>query len=527
MIRIDELLADLKPGELVLIAGEYYNAASLQAYATLNKVETVDGAHIISKRNLSSRVFVRNLGTAFEGEPVMATTIAEVRTSAVGLPGVVVIDGVLWSLDASDSSTVDDGVGVLVSVGGRRYKASTAGPQGVVENKQKEVAKRIHQLLTAKGALPTVMTPLPTIALIGGYAPSIPNSFLTVADNYAKLNYMGSIPRTYIPSGPGLAFVYAANVVLGADGRNAGGKQGLVMKVVFGTDADKVEIPIMAENNYNKSYRIWVDGQVTAVAARNDLTDYTYQRLVLTFSSAKPRNIIVEIGQFVSFGGVEVGPRYSVYRVSPDPIRVVYMGDSYSAGTGSNDFINGYVNQVASLLGVNDVINSSKGGIGYLQVGALSGLYARQKLDTDVTLYNPQVVIGAFGINDYQKTASPLQTEVSSYWNKVLADNPDALCIAVGPFTAPGPTVSLALSNAIKNGVAAASEFNTRLFYIDTISKVYQSGTGRVGATQTTGNSSIYIGTDNVHPNQAGHDYLAKRVSEDIKDIINILANVQ
>jgi hypothetical protein len=42
------------------------------------------------------------------------------------------------------------------------------------------------------------------------------------------------------------------------------------------------------------------------------------------------------------------------------------------------------------------------------------------------------------------------------------------------------------------------------------------TGTGRVGATTTTGNSSVMTSSDNTHPTQIGHDYLAEKIAYEI-----------
>ena len=396
----------------------------------------------------------------------------------------------------------------------------------------KAVAKRILDLQQSTGGLPAVMTTPPTISLIGGYDSSpISGAYLVPATDYTKINYLASTPKSYTPSGPEWAsapivFTYPGNVTLGTDGRSPG-KQGWMMKVCFGTDADRIEIPIQADNSFGKSYRIIVDGQVTAVLARTDLTDFSFQRLVIVFSTAKPRKIIIESDQYVAFGGVILGPRYSVYKVFPDDLIAVHQGDSYSAGTlgdGIAKPINSLTNQISSLLGITNYINSSEGGLGYVTNGALSAKTAIQKLDTDVTLYAPNFILGALGYNDGSGTNAALQAAVTAYWTKVLTDNPNALAIAVGPFRSPANTVNITAKAAfIKAGIEAVPGYGTRLFYIDTIAKNYQSGTGRVGATQPTGNSSIYIGADNVHPVAVGQDYLAERIAIDILEILNTL----
>lgn len=389
----------------------------------------------------------------------------------------------------------------------------------------KQVAIKVLDLQQSSNGLPTVMTTSPTITLVGGYTSPIASATLTVATDYTKINYLASIPRAYSPAGPGIAFVYPANATLGADGRNPGGKQGWLMKACFDTDADVIAIPIQADNNIAKTYRVWVDGQITATPPV--LPDFEFQKLVINFGSSKPRKIMIEFEQFVAFGGVEVGPRYSVWKQNPDDFRAVLIGDSYSAGTqgdGQVYPIQGFVNMISNLLGVTDIINSSEGGMGYVTNGILSVKNAIQKLDTDVTPYAPNLIIAPLGYNDGAVANATLQAAVTAFWTKALTDNPNSLCIAVGPFRSPSNTAAITPRAAfIKAGVEAVAGFGTRLFYIDTIAENWQSGTGRVGATQPTGNSSIYIGADNVHSVQVFQPYAADRVFQGMLNIFNSL----
>jgi len=401
---------------------------------------------------------------------------------------------------------------------------ASAGGGGSV-SVQKQVATKILDLQQSAKGLPTVMTSSPTITLVGGYTSPIASATLIVATDYTKINYLASIPRAYSPAGPGIAFVYPANATLGADGRNPGGKQGWLMKACFDTDADVIAIPIQADNNISKTYRVWVDGQITATPPV--LPDYDFQKLVINFGSSKPRRVMIEFEQFVAFGGVEVGPRYSIWKQNPDDFRAVLIGDSYSAGTqgdGQVYPINGFVNMISNLFGVTDIINSSEGGMGYVTNGSLSAKNAIQKLDTDVTPYAPNLIIVPLGYNDSPAANATLQAAVTAFWTKALTDNPNALCIAIGPFRSPSNTAALTPKAAfIKAGVEAVAGYGTRLFYIDTIAENWQSGTGRVGATQPTGNSSIYIGADNVHPVQVFQPYAAERIVQDLLNIFNSL----
>ncbi|CDP50633.1 hypothetical protein [Devosia sp. DBB001] len=84
----------------------------------------------------------------------------------------------------------------------------------------------------------------------------------------------------------------------------------------------------------------------------------------------------------------------------------------------------------------------------------------------------------------------------------------------IGPWRAPGTNPPLTIFDAVR--LAATAQLDAvaskRLFYVDTLAENWQQIAGRIGATGGIGNSNVYIGTDNIHPAQAGHDYLGRRV---------------
>ena len=80
--------------------------------------------------------------------------------------------------------------------------------------------------------------------------------------------------------------------------------------------------------------------------------------------------------------------------------------------------------------------------------------------------------------------------------------------------------VPAAVSTAIANAAAAQADAvaSRRLRYFDTRADGWQLGTGRTTSVSGTGNSNIYIGSDGVHPVQAGHDYLGMRAAHAVTE---------
>jgi lysophospholipase L1-like esterase len=73
------------------------------------------------------------------------------------------------------------------------------------------------------------------------------------------------------------------------------------------------------------------------------------------------------------------------------------------------------------------------------------------------------------------------------------------------------------MENAVSAG--AATLHDPAIFFIPTTggaNGAWMTGTGSTAAPHGDGNCDVYISSDNVHPNDAGHAYLAGRMADEI-----------
>ncbi|MDB5525898.1 MAG: hypothetical protein JWM58_3661 [Rhizobium sp.] len=377
-------------------------------------------------------------------------------------------------------------------------------------------AQRLREAIRSF-APPLAMSSPPTIAVgAAGAGSTISGVVKCAANDYTKFTVLGTTPIDH----PGLVgslilpghIKFAPSAGTADRGFHWGGAY---YKVVFHTDAPVIEIDLF--HVPGGAWRIFVDGQPTTSAATNAQTDYAIRKTKLTFGSATARHIEIEIAR-MEFGGVGIGPNYSMWKPAIEPLRAIAIGDSYLdyGASYGNSYLESLGPTFMRSLGIADTYLSAIGGEGYLNAPTafVSGEIPRLHIAHDITPYAPDWIIVALGINDTGQTDLMLQTEVSAYHAALLAANPNAIVTVYGPWRAPGLDPAQSKSDAIKAGVAAQAGAMARkqLLFIDTYEENWHQNAGRIGATSGSGNSNIYIGADNVHPAMEGQEYLRQRM---------------
>lgn len=283
--------------------------------------------------------------------------------------------------------------------------------------------------------------------------------------------------------------------------------------VEFDTNARIIEIAYTGDG-HDDTNRVIVDGQyisTTNTVAPNDGAPYV-SRITLPASSGF-RHVRIETLNF-SFIGVYVNQGDVVRQPTTTPVRAVIMGDSYTEGgsgiAGVNDLSN-YAAQTAQLLGWGDFYKSGVGGNGYLNASG-GRLKFRDRLATDVYPFKPEVLVIAGGIND---PIIGLQDEAKAMFDDIQAKLPNTIVFVVGPWD---PTQAQFVAD--KSGaIRAAMGTRPNFYFIDNIGEKWQTGNGRVSAPNGSGNADTFVAADGIHPTQAGHDNLARRLVADIKAI--------
>ncbi|GAA1892045.1 Lysophospholipase L1 [Williamsia serinedens] len=186
--------------------------------------------------------------------------------------------------------------------------------------------------------------------------------------------------------------------------------------------------------------------------------------------------------------------------------RVLFLGDSFTEGTGANPLTRGYAYLAGEQLG-GDFVVSGHSGSGYVKQGPKDGLTFGQALDTLPATPAPTLVIVQGSINDQEVTGA-LYQNADSLISRVRAKWPGVQLAMFGPIA--GDPSNEPSVNAIQN--------------VDTIlqsaaaarSIAYISAEG-LDPWVTTSNAAQLISRDKVHPSPAGHQDIADRLVQALR----------
>jgi hypothetical protein len=295
--------------------------------------------------------------------------------------------------------------------------------------------------------------------------------------------------------------------------------------VEFDTDAQTFQVRTKNINGSN-TYRLSIDGRKVTDLMQSANTTGSGAGNLVTFDlgSAVPRRIRFDFATF-PFGGVYIPPTRRIWGVPVPGRRVGVLGDSISDGSTQNAGAGcgTWVDRYARLMGYPDIWRQGRGGTGYITAGSFATFQTRATLDILPWAFDDLIIWG--GYND----SAGSQSEVAAAANLLYATIQSALrnckMIVMGCWS---PTGSPGTGQVNTNVTLRAAALNNGLPFIDvqsgevrdTAGTVIASqgqwitGTGNTGAPTGTGNADLYIGPDGVHPNDAGHLYLSRRVYE-------------
>jgi lysophospholipase L1-like esterase len=216
------------------------------------------------------------------------------------------------------------------------------------------------------------------------------------------------------------------------------------------------------------------------------------------------------------FGGVFTAPGDVVWPTNLIGPRIMGFGDSITDGSAQNQGAGQgtWLKRFGRLTGSPDTWDQSRGSTGYITPGTFTTLPLRAP--RDVVPYQPDVVVMWAGYND--QTIDPVALEqirqaAINTINIIQAGVPNVDIIMGGVWEPSGtPSQSPLLTNAVLKQVAFSKDLAfvepiTGLVYDRYENVVYNNG----GPWITTTNAPVFVGADNVHPNNAGHQYLANK----------------
>lgn len=352
----------------------------------------------------------------------------------------------------------------------------------------------------------TLHTPAPTLTTTIGSAPTIPGATLIPPDD-ARFLYRGAAGFAYGSGTPDSACYQPSSRYPNGWGNPA------VFGVAFQHTGTEFELLFKWLSAAGAGWlRLSVDGQrVTDVMYDiPGATGGSMHTTKVTFPSSATRRILLEF-QGVPFAGVYVGAGDTVTTPAPFTRRVIVQGDSVSAGSDGNTggSAGTWVARWARYAGERvDVWNQAIGGTGFTAAGTAVPIPARL---TDVTAHAPDDVIVWCGGNDGNTS---IVAEATQWIEDVKAAVPGVRVIVVGTWA---PTVVPSTARANRSLDLKAAAALTGCPFISPITGEVFDADGSLVEAQgpwiaTTGDVAAYVSGDGVHPNDAGHAYIAERM---------------
>ena len=213
-----------------------------------------------------------------------------------------------------------------------------------------------------------------------------------------------------------------------------------------------------------------------------------------------------------SFYGIQLNPVDSVWKPAAEgAVNLFVVGDSYIGGSNFHPATTerGIHHIVANAIGCKNYQADGVGGSGYISAGSETPFGSATRL-ARVNL-NSNVIVVLGGIND---TLTGLQAAVVSYLSSLRARCPRALIVVGGVYAGvSGPdATTLNKEQAIKDAVTQANDSRIVFMPISSAISPWISGTGRVSATNNSGNSDLYQSPDGTHPIAQATEYYAGRI---------------
>jgi lysophospholipase L1-like esterase len=354
-----------------------------------------------------------------------------------------------------------------------------------------------------------VMTTPPTVTAAGTPTAGLTNVWSWDGVKAGVFNYYGGTPA---PDGSGYVQFLSTTV--------SGALTTYVHRVEIVADAVKVQYNILNLGSGGRA-RFIVNGQYVSLTETAPPVGPNYITLDFTAAGGRAaRSIIIESN--MHFYGAYVGMTETVAKPTGVPLRMFVVGDSFTATGGMSTPLRGFAQIVADLLGVRDVWNNGIGSTGYLANAAGSQTTFRQRL-SDMVAAAPDIVLIVGGHNDTGYTPAALQSELTAYLTAMRAQSVlSSIPIVIGGLN--GANIATATTVPFENAMAAAvaAFADPLVFFIPEITGAagpYFTGTGSTAAPAGNGNCDVYISSDAIHPNDAGHAFLAGRLADDIRRI--------
>lgn len=298
------------------------------------------------------------------------------------------------------------------------------------------------------------------------------------------------------------------------------------------TDAITIEFGIFNDNH--KKVMFQIDGQYLDFVGSVGLgasAATTFYHLV--FATRRARRIRVLIPTHPAYGAaflktIRCDTLSTYWKPNMKQVlRVGWSGDSMSEGTNQSATIYPMPNAAwpvltCELLGLRDCRQLAVGACGYLSNDG--GL--RSKLRDQMPRWAPHapfdLLVFSNGYNDASNTPAAITAEVLFDLQLARAMFPQTPIVVLGcqaGNSGPGVT-QIATENAISTAVTSFGDPLCKFAPVSTDNPPWVSGTGFAGATNASGNSDLYVDTDNTHQTLAGAEFVSFRAAAAIRTAV-------
>ena len=415
----------------------------------------------------------------------------------------------LASVEAAENGDVI----AYVRRNGARVDSTTASGGGTPPRSTSAIKRLVRGILNAQSTAKALGEAAPVLgapqsSVIAGYPTawniSAKPSLFNVVGGAAYYPVIGSVSTA--------AGVQSRPPYTAGSGVNRGGFE-------FVTDAPALVVHTSYTSSM-ASYHVYVDDVFVGTQVG---TSGEHNYWTLTFPNRRVRKILLrpDTGNYNGFFGVYTSALDRVAAPpTPQNLRVVWSGDSYCEGAAAGVWINAYAALVSRQLGFRDAWNVAMGGTGLLKKGLAGDRPNYRERIADIVAANPDLLIFNFSVNDSDQVASALATELTTYLLALRTALPDMWILISGVAAASlGPT-----QNVIDGESACAAAIATlgdpKIAFVPVSTDTagpWIFGTGRIGATNGSGNSDFYISSDGTHPGPDGYAYLTARLAEAFK----------
>ncbi|MFE9845787.1 GDSL-type esterase/lipase family protein [Streptomyces goshikiensis] len=518
-------------GDRTWAGSQFYPLASgtaLDGYLgdLLARVSAVEGGTaFLAGLNVTGLSRIANAALQVEGSGGTVRHVLDGATNRIGLYGATPVAQQTVTGSRADGSAL---ASLLTALGltGAIVNSSTAGIAAPWRRRQLPDPVVVDSLYAgAAPSISTAQTGTPTSGYIK-YAPA--GVTLAGSDVTGPFTYFGAGGVQAGTGTPDSTYVLATSRYPNTRGNLTSSQA--VWSIEFGTDAQTFQVRF----NYQTAgmYRLSIDGRKVTdlMQAVGGTTAGSTHLMTVDLGSAAPRVIRFDF-YTVPFGGVFLPPGATMWSTVPNGGRFMVFGDSLSDGSAINTGggAGTWAHRTGRYLGSNDVWDEARGGTGYITAGSYATLANR--VAVDVVAWNPSRLVIWAGYNDNGGSQPTISAAAGSLYSTIRTGLPGCEVYVIGCWSPTGsPGASITNTDATLRAAAAAAGYPfispiTGAIYDSTGTLVathgaWITGTGRVGATTGTGNADLYIGTDAVHPTDAGHVYLARRIAAAIRELM-------